>query len=462
MAKRSPSKELAIFRQERYRHSSENFSDLKQCLLSNKIEHRPIGSLRYPIRLLRRHSRRKLAALRRSIVEFQIFVPLLIDGAGNVLSGVARLLCATELGFTTVPVIVVLHLTETQKRLFAVADNRIPELSSWDLPELKLEMKDLSLNLDLDLSITGFDTPEIDRIVGVPYDVDDANDVIPDSDARAISRPGDLFCLGRHKVYCGSALDLTSYNNLLGLERVQMAITDPPYNLRIAGHVRHASTAHREFLQGSGELSEQGFTREFLAPFLECVKEVTADGAIIYVFIDHAHSLELQVAAYPLFGKQKNLCVWVKDNAGMGSFYRAQHELVYVFKKGAAPHINNFNLGEKGRFRSNVWNYPGANSGYDRREALAIHPTVKPCAMFVDAMLDCSHRGGIVLDCFGGSGTAVIAAERTGRRARVIELDPLYVDLIVRRWQSASGKVAVHAESGLSFEKMTLDRTGDR
>ena len=461
MAKRSTTKELAILKREKYSHRSEDFSDLKQCLLSTKIQQWAVGDLVYPTRLLRRHSRRKLASLRRSIVEFQIFVPLIIDRVGNVLAGVARLRCATDLGFTTVPVIVVAHLSEANKRLFAMADNKIPELSTWDLPMLKLEMGELSLDLDLDLSVTGFDTADIDRILGTS-DATDAEDVIPSLDERAISRQGDCYYLGEHRLYCGSALELKTYRVLLGPELAQMVITDPPYNVRIAGHVRHSGTTHREFVQAAGDFSEQGFTREFLAPFLHCAKEFSADGAIIYVFMDHGHSLELQVAAYPLFGKQKNLCVWVKDNPGMGSFYRSQHELVYVFKHGAGPHINNFNLGEKGRFRSNVWNYPGANDGYDRREALEVHPTVKPCAMFVDAMLDCSHRGGIVLDCFGGSGTAVIAAERTGRRARVIELDPLYVDLIIRRWQNATGKFAVHAATGAKFDEMTFAQTGER
>jgi DNA methylase len=238
-------------------------------------------------------------------------------------------------------------------------------------------------------------------------------------------------------------------------------ITDPPFNCTIVGHVRSSGTSHREFVEASGEMSEEQFT-DFLGRFLQHTKRVTDDGAIIYVFIDHAHSLELQVAAYPFFGKQKNLCVWAKDAAGMGSFYRSQHELVYVFKNGTAPHINNFNLGEKGRYRTNVWNYPGANTGPDRREALEIHPTVKPVSMFVDAMLDCSHRGGIVLDCFGGSGTTVIAAERTGRTARLMELDPLYVDLIVRRWQSFTGNPAIHAGTGATFDEITSVRTGER
>jgi DNA modification methylase len=262
-------------------------------------------------------------------------------------------------------------------------------------------------------------------------------------------------------VYCGSALDKDSYHVLLARECAQMVVTDPPYNVAIVGHVRNSGTSHREFVEASGEMSEEEFTG-FLGRFLQHVKHVVEDGAIIYVFMDHAHSLELQVAAYPLFGKQKNVCVWTKDNAGMGSFYRSQHELVYVFKNGSAAHINNFNLGEKGRYRTNVWNYPGANTGHDRRDALDIHPTVKPCSMFVDAILDCSRRGGIILDCFGGSGTTIIAAERTGRKARVLELDPLYVDLIVRRWQIATGGIAIHAESGATFSEIASDRTGER
>ena len=236
-----------------------------------------------------------------------------------------------------------------------------------------------------------------------------------------------------------------------------MVVTDPPYNCAIVGHVRNSKTHHREFVEASGEMTEEEFT-QFLSSFIRHVKTFTKNGAISYIFMDHAHSLELQAAAYPIFGKQKNLCVWVKDNAGMGSFYRSAHELVFVYKNGDAPHINNFNLGEKGRYRTTVWRYPGANTGHDRQDALAMHPTVKPCAMFVDAMLDCSHRGGTVLDCFGGSSVTIIAAERTGRRARVIELDPLYVDLGVRRWQTFTGGTARLADTGESFAELAKGR----
>jgi DNA modification methylase len=463
MVVRSVGGKLLVRKTEAYGHNSgETFSDLEKLIRTAKIEFWPADRFRLGARSLRLHSRRKLAALTRSIATFGVFVPIVADPTGKVLSGRARLTSAIELGLRGIPVMVVSHLSDPEKRLFALADHRIPELSTWDLPMLKLEIQELSLpDPNLDLSLTGFDTAETDRILGsVSSDTDVADDEVPELESRATSQLGDLWVLGRHKVYCGSALQEDSYHVLLGRERVQMVITDPPWNVAIAGHVRNSGTSHREFIEASGEMSEEEFTH-FLGRFLFHLKHVTEDGAIIYVFIDHAHSLELQVAAYPFFGKQKNLCVWAKDAAGMGSFYRSQHELVYVFKNGTAPHINNFNLGEKGRYRTNVWNYPGANTGPDRREALKIHPTVKPCAMFVDAMLDCSHRGGIVLDCFGGSGVSAISAERTGRTGRVMELDPLYVDLIVRRWQSFTGNPAIHAGTGATFDEMTLPRTGE-
>lgn len=432
-------------------NSNETLAELKQLVRSQRIEQWPVDAIRTSRRRIRQHSSNKLAALCRSIVAFCILFPLIVDRDGNLLAGHARLACAIELGFDEVPVIVVSHLTEDQKRLYAIADNRLQELSTWDMDELKIELKDLSISdTELDLTLSGFDTPEVDRIVGLTEASSDEADNVPPLEACAVSWEGDLWLLHPHKVYCGSALESASYHTLLEIERVQMVATDPPYNVSINGHVRSAGTTHREFVAASGEMSEQQFT-EFLGRFLERVREVAEDGAIVYVFMDHAHSLELQAAAYPLFGKQKALCIWAKDAAGMGSFYRSQHELVFVFKNGTARHINNFNLGEKGRYRTNVWRYPGANTGYDRRDALKMHPTVKPVAMFVDAMLDCSHRGGIVLDCFGGSGVTLIAAERTQRIARVIELDPLYVDLMIRRWQAFTGKAAIHAATGMTF-----------
>jgi DNA modification methylase len=436
---------------------------LEKFLSDQEIQSWPVNRLRASGRNLRVHSPRKLAALKRAVASFKFFAPLVIDPAGNLLAGHARLAVALDLGFREVPVIVVSHLTDAEKRLYELADNRIAELSTWNMPALTLEIVELSLpELGLDLSITGFDTPDTDRILNpAAAETDDRDDVIPALNEAATSRLGDLWLLGRHRLYCGSALEQASYDALLAGERAQMVISDPPYNVAIAGHVRNSKTSHREFVQASGEMSEQEFTA-FLGRFLKRLKAVTDDGAIIYVFMDHAHSLELQAAAYPIFGKQKNLCVWVKDSAGMGSFYRSQHELIYIFKNGMVPHINNFNLGEKGRYRTNVWNYPGVNTSPERRASLGMHPTVKPCSMFVDAILDCSNRGGIILDCFGGSGVTVLAAERTGRIARVIELDPLYADLIIRRWQLATGGTAIHTESGGSYDELASNGAGER
>lgn len=442
------------------RHSdfrpNDDLSDLEALVRAQRIEQWPVQAINADGRRLRKHSTTKKQELRRAIANFRILVPIVVDPTGKILAGRARWEIAIELGLREVPVIVVSHLSGSEKRLYAIADNRLQELAAWDMDELKVELKEVHIaDPELDLNLSGFETPDIDRIFGLTDGVTDEDDSVVHLKDRAISHEGDLWLLGCHKVYCGSALENASYNTIMERERAQMVVTDPPYNVSINGHVRTAGTAHREFVAASGEMSEQQFT-EFLRRFLKCMREVSEDGAIVYIFMDHAHSLELQAAAYPLFGKQKALCVWAKDAAGMGSFYRSQHELVFVYKNGTARHINNFNLGEKGRYRTNVWRYPGANTGHDRRDALEMHPTVKPAAMFVDAMLDCSHRGGIVLDCFGGSGVTLIAAERTQRVARVIELDPLYVDLMIRRWQSFTGRTAIHAATGMTFAEREI------
>ncbi|TAK47213.1 MAG: DNA methylase N-4 [Xanthobacteraceae bacterium] len=453
MIKRLTGGSFLVQSREKIGHNSgKSFSELEQFLRTATIEWRSIDQVRTNSRPTRIHKQKKIATLRRSIASFKVFAPLVVDPDGRLLAGHARFICARELGFNEVPVIVVSHLTEFEKRAFAIADNRIAELASWDLPQLKLELEELTLpNNDFDATLTGFDSADIDRILA--FETVDKDDALPPLGHQAVSQLGDLWFLDKHRVFCGNALETESYDALLTGELVQMVITDPPYNCRIAGHARSSRSSHREFVAASGDLTERQFA-EFLGRFLGRIKQVTPDGAIIYVFMDHAHSLELQIAAYPIFGKQKNVCVWVKENAGMGSFYRSQHELVYVFKNGSGSHINNFNLGERGRYRTNVWNYPGANTGPNRREALDIHPTVKPCSMFMDAIQDCSHRNGLILDCFGGSGTTLIACERTQRIGRIIELDPLYVDLTIRRWQVLTGGKAVHVATGRLFDEL--------
>jgi DNA modification methylase len=242
-----------------------------------------------------------------------------------------------------------------------------------------------------------------------------------------------------------------------------MVFTDPPYNVAIAGHVSGLGhVQHAEFPMASGEMSEAAFTA-FLTTILARIETHSADGAIAYVCIDWRHLYELLTAGRATGLALKNLCVWAKTNAGMGTFYRSQHELVAVFKVGTAPHINSFELGQFGRRRTNVWTYPGVNSfGAGRDAALSMHPTVKPVALVADTIKDCSKRNGLILDPFLGSGTTVIAAEITGRRAAGLELDPRYVDCVIRRWQQATGDAAVLAASEETFEAVTRARAAPR
>jgi len=246
---------------------------------------------------------------------------------------------------------------------------------------------------------------------------------------------------------------------LLQGQIAQMVIADVPYNVPIAGHAMgRGKIRHRNFVAAAGEMSPPEFTT-FLTKFIRQIITFSTDGSIAYVFIDWRHLPELLGAALPLFTEWKNLLVWNKNNAGQGSFYRSKHELIAVFKNGTAPHINNFGLGGRGRYRANVLDYPSVNSLHPaRRGDLELHPTVKPHALVADLIRDCSKRNGVILDPFGGSGTTIIAAERTGRIARVIELDPLYVDVAIRRWKKITGVPARHATSGLNFEQVAAER----
>jgi DNA modification methylase len=294
-----------------------------------------------------------------------------------------------------------------------------------------------------------------------PDQADDPADALPEfSTQPPISKIADLWMLGRHRLLCGSALDTAAFVALMGEERASTAITDPPYNVKIDGHASGLGAVHhRPFPMASGEMDKAEFTA-FLAKAFHNLAAFSSDGSLHYMFMDWRHAEELLAAGRDVYGELKNLCVWVKDNAGMGSLYRSQHELVFVFKHGRNGHRNNVQLGQFGRNRSNVWRYPGGNSFArcgEEGDLSALHPTVKPVAMIADAILDCSARGDIVLDGFLGSGTTVIAAERTGRRCYGLELDPGYVDTIIRRWQALTGGSARHAASGRSFDDLTRE-----
>jgi DNA modification methylase len=358
------------------------------------------------------------------------------------------------------------HLTPAQARAFMIADNKLAEIATWDDRLLAEQLQELSVHgLDFNIEVTGFEMGEIDlRIASLdqpPERDDDPADAMPEALAGpALSQNGDLWVLDRHRLLCGSALETAAFAALMGEEQAAMGFTDPPYNVPIEGHASGlGATHHRPFPMASGEMDSTEFM-SFLSEAFRNLAAFSFDGSIHFVCMDWRHVEELLAAGRAAYGELKNLCVWVKDNAGMGSLYRSQHELVFVFKHGRSGHRNNVQLGRFGRNRSNIWRYAGANSFArcgEERNLLALHPTVKPVAMVADAILDCSARGDIVLDAFLGSGTTLIAAERTGRRGYGLELDAGYVDTIVRRWQALTGGSARHAASGRSFDDLARE-----
>ena len=428
-----------------------------------KIVFLPISSLKPNPRNARTHTRRQIRKIAHSIRVLGFNCPIIIDENYFILAGHAVFEAAKVRGMADVPTMRLAHMTEAEKRAFVIAHNRLAEEAGWDRSLLAVEFKALfELAPELDLTITGFEFGEIEFIIdALDQAKTDALDEVapPDPGVPVVTRHGDLWQLDRHRVLCADATQPESYARLLQGQLAQMVFTDPPYNVPIDGHVSGlGQVKHAEFPMASGEMSEDEFAA-FLTTTLSNIRANTVDSAIAFVCMDWRHHFELLVAGRAAKLTLKNLCVWVKPNAGMGTFYRSQHELIAVFKIGTAPHINSFELGQYGRYRTNVWTYPGVNSfGRGRDEALAMHPTVKPVALVADAIKDCSKRNGLILDLFLGSGTTVIAAEWTGRRAAGFELDPRYVDTIIRRWQQMTGKDAVLAATGESFETVAIAR----
>lgn len=409
------------------------------------------------------HTLRQIKQIAASITEFGFINPVLIDSSDGIVAGHARVAAAISMGMTDVPTVRVDHLSPTQIRAYVIADNRLAEKAGWDPTLLALELQELSVQPNFDVTVTGFEMGEIDLIIGeASASEPDEADVIPEIDRSlpAVSQPGDCWRIGDHFLLCGDALKPESYEKLLGGKRAQMVFTDPPYNVRIAGNVSGLGKArHREFAMASGEMTKREFTN-FLRRALAHLVDFSIDGSIHFICMDWRHIRELTDAAEDAYKELKNICVWSKSNAGMGSLYRSAHEFIFVYKNGRAKHINNVELGRFGRSRTNVWEYAGMSSfGKDREASLAGHPTPKPLTLVSDAILDCSKRGGIVLDAFAGSGTTLLAAEKTGRRGYGIELDPYFVDLAIKRFEEVYGLGAIHADSNLSFDRVRTERT---
>ena len=412
----------------------------------------------------RTHSEKQIEQIAASIKQFGFNNPVLIDKDCCIIAGHGRVMAAQKLGLKDVPTIRLDHMSDDEKRAYILADNRLAEKAGWDQNILALELQHLLEvpDLDFDVELTGFETPEIDLMIdGLNEPEADPDDQIPEPEEVAVSKPGDLWKLGDHLLYCGDSLKAESYDILMQGDKATLCFADPPYNVPIDGHVGNSGkTKHREFAMASGEMSVDEFT-EFLKTVFGHAIEHSVDGSIHYQCMDWRHIGEIETARKLAGYDLKNICTWVKDNGGMGSFYRSRHEFIFVFKNGTAPHINNVQLGTYGRYRTNVWEYAGVNSfGNGRMGELKLHPTVKPVALVSDAIKDASKRGDIVLDNFGGSGSTLIAAERTGRCARLIEIDPIYCDVIIRRWQDLTGEDAIHTQSEHTFNKLK-DNVGD-
>ena len=407
----------------------------------------------------RTHTKSQIQQLSTIIQRFGFISPICIDENNMILVGHGRVEAAKLLGREFAPCVRVEGLTDAEKRAYAIADNKIALRAGWDIEMLAGALKDLG-ELEFDLKLTGFDISEIDEIVleaaeASPKPVRASDDQLPalPGDGQVVSRLGDHWTMGRHRLACGDAKDPGVVAALMGWDRADAAFLDFPYNRRIGGDVSgKGRIKHREFAQASGEMTREEFTA-FLTESLVTVSGVSRPGAIIFGCMDWKHIVELTLAGEKAGLEEKNVCVWTKSNGGMGTFYRSQHELITVWKVAGAPHTNTFGLGEGGRSRTNVWQYAGANVfKAERAEELASHPTVKPVLLVMDAIRDVTHRGEIVLDTFAGSGTTLIAAHKVGRKARLVEIDPAYCDVIVRRWEKLTGKRAVLEATGEDFE----------
>jgi DNA modification methylase len=388
----------------------------------------------------RTHSKKQVRQIADSITRFGFTNPVLIDRERTILAGHGRVEAAKLLNLLEVPCLRIENMSAAEKRAYVIADNKLALNAGWDEELLASELQGLlAEDIDFDIGLTGFSIAEVDNLIEglAPVEAGDpAEDHLP-GEVQPRCRPGDLWALGPHRLICGDALDPTVVANLMDGQKAQMVFTDPPYNVPVDGHVGGlGKTKHREFAFASGEMSEAEFT-QFLSTSFARHRDHSTDGSIHFICMDWRHMSEMLAAGTPIYGPLKNLIVWAKDNGGMGTFYRSRHELIFVFKNGTAPHINTFELGQYGRYRTNVWQYKGANSFHaGRMDELTLHPTVKPVGMIADAIKDVSARNDIVLDIFGGSGSTLIAAHKTTRRARMVELDPLYCDRLIARWEA--------------------------
>jgi DNA modification methylase len=422
---------------------------------SLRLELRAAESLRAAPRQVRRRDAKQSAKLQASVDRFGLCRPILIDAQGTIVEGHGLWEAAKARGIAEIPCIVIDHLDDAELRALRIALNRLGETGGWDPDALRLEFGELTV-LGLDLLDTRFEMAEIDGLMLLDDDEDLATDEAPTPKPAvvAVSRLGDIWVLGEHRLAQGDARDAALYERLMpDGELARVVMTDEPYNVEVRGHIT-GNANHREFAFASGEMTAEQFS-DFNKGWMRAALGPLLDGGLLMTFIDW-RSIELVLACgRELALDLVNIVAWVKTNGGQGSLWRSQHELLPVFKKGAAPHVNNVELGRHGRWRSNVWEYAGASSlGSDARDGLEVHPTVKPQLLVEDAIIDVTNRGDIVIDCFAGSGTTLVAAEATGRRCRAVEFDGPYCDVIIRRWSEMTGREAVLEATGETFAEV--------
>lgn len=422
------------------------------------IVYRSLASIRAYDGHARKHPEKQIVQLMASMTQFGFAMPLLIDEAGVLIVGHARLEAASRLGLSDVPVIVADHWSAAQVKAYRLADNQLARHATWDERLLRIEIQSIIALDEIEVEVMGWETAEIDVLLGdTAADDSDPDDEIPAEQERVVAQAGDLWLLGKHRLMCGSSLEPENWGRLMNGAHGAMVLTDAPFNVPVNGHVS-GSGRHAEFAMASGEMSQAEFTA-FNEAYLKAMTAHLKDGAIVMAFMDHHHLYELMTAARGAGLRHLNLCVWAKLNGGMGSLYRSRHELVLVLKHGKAPHTNMVQLGKHGRYRTNVWDHAGANSfGASRDADLAAHPTVKPVGLLAEAIRDVTRHGEIVLDAFSGSGSTILACERTKRVGHAIEIEPKYIDVAIRRWEAMTKEKAILESSGLGFAEVSAER----
>ena len=423
----------------------------------------PTGSILLNPANVRTHSKRQVGKIARSMEAAGPLAPAIIDERYVLLAGEARLAACKQRGEPTMPVVQVFGLSDAKKRAFLIADNRLAQDAGWDRQALFQQMPELTALLDeaaMTIEDTGFEVAELDELAADFGDGSDPQDDVAQAllNGPAVLRTGDLVTLGRHRLLVGDCREAASLDRLCAGEQAAAAFLDPPYNVSIRDVVGRGRTKHGEFSLASGEMSRAEFTT-FLQATLGQAARVSRSGAVHYVCMDRKHVRDLMEVGEAVYGANLDLVVWNKTNAGQGGLYRQQHELIGVFRVGVERHRDNVQMGRFGRNRSNVWTYAGANTFRAGRMAdLAAHPTVKPLRLVADALRDVTASGEAILDLFAGSGTTILAAEKVGRRALAMEIDPKYADVAVRRWQAMTRCDAMCEEGGVTYDELAAGR----